>query len=115
MIVCFDDSTYSGYDDSIMRLELYPDATRAAFVNSDDTQEKFFAVWSADCMSPPINVVRADSMEEARDIAVDAVKGLQADREDYGCTDAEWNAMIESGQIGVSGDGIEYDAETINM
>lgn len=112
-IVCFDDSTYSGHDDSMMRLELYPDATRGAFVNAEDTQEKFFAIWSEDCFSPSINVVRADSFSEAIDIAVDAVDGLKVDADQYG-GEEEFQRAVEDGIVGVSGDGVYYDAERIN-
>lgn len=46
-------------------------ATKVTGLNMDSTDDKFWAVWVADCFDPPIAVVRADLEANAEEVFVE--------------------------------------------
>jgi hypothetical protein len=67
-------------------------AKHATGVNLDGSEERFFLVWVADCMDPPLAVVRADDASDAQEWFVEELTWAdisEMDLEDYYGEDGE--------------------------
>lgn len=95
--------------------------------NFDGWGKYWYAVYISDCFDPPVVIVRADDESEAIDVAVDAYPYMQMGADTVAqiekdirselpadCTDDDvWDKM--NGQVGITGDGVYYDCESLGL
>lgn len=71
----------------------------------------FFMCYCEDCMSPPVAIVKADDIEEAIDMFVETCEWAQMSEED--AAEREADGLGET--VGMTGQGVRYDNETIHI